>query len=241
MKRFVLYRRVSSEEQGDSGLGLEAQLPIIKHFTKDGVILHDFTEVQSAKDMNRPILKKAIEAVKLNDAILVVSKTDRLSRDVKDALTIIDDIGEKNLLCCDLPETSRLILTIFFALAEHERMLISLRTKLALDAKKERQERGEDENAPSGRKYGFKESDETKEKRRRTWMRKRGRVNDLVAHIIKEGEKEELSNSAIARKLNEAGCTAPRGGKFQSAQVQRIRQRMKPIVENHVDGKGETK
>lgn len=226
MKKYVCYRRVSSEEQGESGLGLKAQTPIIRHFTKDGKIIAAFKEVKSAKNMERPKLKQAIALVKKENAILVVSKTDRLSRNVIDALSIIDEIGEENLLCCDLPQTDRLTLTIFFALAEHERFMISLRTKLALDAKKKRRLEGNDPNQPSGRKKGYKVTERSKEKFRKTMEAKRKKIDDLTMHLLKESIEQQLSLKQTADKLNKAGCKAPRGGPVKEAHVFRLKQRL---------------
>lgn len=138
MKKFVSWRRVSTKKQEKSGLGLEAQKDIIGHFvnTEKGELIADFCEAYTGKDLNGCIeLKKAIEFSKANDAILIIAKSDRF-RNTIEALQIYDEMGEGKIYFCDLPHTDKFTLTIFFALAEREAMLISIRTKAALAVQK---------------------------------------------------------------------------------------------------------
>lgn len=140
MKRYIPYLRVSTETQKRSGLGLEAQRAIIEHYAKvDGAELgKEFVETESGKDIdNRPILKEAIEYCLENSFVLVVAKLDRLSRDVEHIFSIhkrLDGLFKS----CDLPTTDSLTLSIFAGLAQREREIISIRTKQALKAKKEK-------------------------------------------------------------------------------------------------------
>ena len=139
-KQFISYRRVSTEKQGASGLGLEAQTEIINYFVsrEGGEILSDFHEVHSGKDLNEcKELQKAMREAKKVGAVLVIAKTDRF-RNCQQALEVLDKMGEGNLMFCDIPHTDRFTLTLFFALAERERLITSIRTKQALKAKKER-------------------------------------------------------------------------------------------------------
>ncbi len=221
MKKYVIYRRVSSDMQGKSGLGLEGQTPIIGHFTKDGEILADFVEVQSAKNVNRPELKKALALTKKENAILVVAKADRLSRNVRDALEILDDLGEKNLLCCDCPETNRFMITMVFAFAEHERLLISIRTKAALEAKKERQIAGTDRNAPSGRTKGYNHSQETIDKIAIANRKAAKKPSEMVMNIAREKRGDGRTYAQIAEYLNSIKAESPSGKPFTMAQVRR--------------------
>lgn len=140
MKKYIAYYRVSTKKQGESGLGLDAQKAIIHHFVKDADLIAEYVEVRSGGSLEGRIeLRAAIDHAKRENATLIIAKADRLSRNVIDALTIFDELNE-NIKCCDMPaETSRFMLTMIFAFAEHERLLISLRTKAALDAKKERE------------------------------------------------------------------------------------------------------
>lgn len=156
MTKFVLYKRVSTDAQGKSGLGLEGQQMLLDLFTKDGEVIGSFTDIASgARLEGRPELDKAILQAVREDAVLIVSKADRLSRNVVNALTVLDRVGEANLMCCDCPDTNRLVLTMLFAFAEHERKLISMRTKAALAIVKIK---GSKSGRPIGRPIGAKVS-----------------------------------------------------------------------------------
>lgn len=135
--RYVSYLRVSTKRQGDSGLGLEAQRDIIRHFYPD--IEREFIEVRSGKNVSdRPVLSEAVEYCLSHDTVLVVAKVDRLTRDTRDGLEILERLNGR-IRFCDLPgEPDRFMLTLFFAFAERERALISIRTKGALKSAKER-------------------------------------------------------------------------------------------------------
>ena len=142
MKKFVSWRRVSTKRQGSSGLGLEAQKEIIRYFVEreGGELVADFKECYTGTDLNGCTeLKKAIALAKDNDAVLIIAKTDRF-RNTIEALQVYDDMGDGNIMFCDLPHTDKFTLTLFFALAEREALIVSIRTKQALAAKKARGE-----------------------------------------------------------------------------------------------------
>lgn len=142
MKKFVSWRRVSTKRQGSSGLGLEAQKEIIRYFIEreGGEWVADFKECYTGTDLNGCTeLKKAIALAKDNDAVLIIAKTDRF-RNTIEALQVYDDMGDGNIMFCDLPHTDKFTLTLFFALAEREALIVSIRTKQALAAKKARGE-----------------------------------------------------------------------------------------------------
>lgn len=131
-KKYVAYYRVSTERQGRSGLGLQAQKLIIQHYTADGEIMQEYKEVYTGKDLaGCTELRKAIEYCKDNHCVLIMAKSDRF-RNVKEALQILDELGEGNLICCDIPGADRFTFTIFFAIAEREAFNCSIRTKAAL-------------------------------------------------------------------------------------------------------------
>ena len=142
MKKFVSWRRVSTKSQNQSGLGLEAQKEIIRYFIEreGGELVADFEECYTGTDLNGCTeLKKAIALAKDNDAVLIIAKTDRF-RNTIEALQVYDDMGDGNIMFCDLPHTDKFTLTLFFALAEREALIVSIRTKQALAAKKARGE-----------------------------------------------------------------------------------------------------
>lgn len=143
MKKFVSWRRVSTKRQGSSGLGLEAQKEIIRYFIEreGGEWVADFKECYTGTDLNGCTeLKKAIALAKKNEAVLIIAKTDRF-RNTIEALQVYDDMGDRNIMFCDLPHTDKFTLTLFFALAEREALIVSIRTKQALAAKKAKGEK----------------------------------------------------------------------------------------------------
>ena len=142
MKKFISWRRVSTKKQGRSGLGLEAQKQMIDYFVgqENGNLIADYEEVYTGTELNGCTeLRKAIEHCKKENAILMIAKTDRF-RNTIEALQIYEEMGDGKIYFCDLPHTDKFTLTLFFALAEREALIVSIRTKSALDAKKARGE-----------------------------------------------------------------------------------------------------
>lgn len=132
---YVLWRRVSTEGQGESGLGLEGQVTIAKMFMgKDPVQI--FTDVFSGTKLRQcKGLWDAIALCREKNYVLVIAKTDRC-RNVQEALEILDAIGERNLIFCDLPSCDRFILTIMFAMWERQAIMGRINTKIALAERK---------------------------------------------------------------------------------------------------------
>lgn len=140
-RQYIVYYRVSTKQQGESGLGLEAQQSYIKHFYGNEKIIATYTEIASAKTITqRPVLQQAIHHCIEKNAVLLVAKIDRLSRKTEDALSIFSQLNER-LESCDVPHLDKFTLTLYMAIADRERELISLRTRQALAAKKARGEK----------------------------------------------------------------------------------------------------
>lgn len=142
-KKYVSWRRVSTKKQGGSGLGLEAQKEIIRYFIErdGGDWIADYEECYTGTDLSGCAeLKKAMDFARENNAVLIIAKTDRF-RNTIEALQVYDRMGDGNIMFCDLPHTDKFTLTLFFALAEREALIVSIRTKQALDAKKARGEK----------------------------------------------------------------------------------------------------
>ena len=140
--KYISWRRVSTFKQGRSGLGLEAQKEIIRYFVErdGGELIADYSECYTGKELSGcKELRKAMKYAKETGAILVIAKSDRF-RNCQEALGILDEMGEGNIEFCDLPHSDRFTLTLFWALAEREALITSIRTKQALAAKKERGE-----------------------------------------------------------------------------------------------------
>ena len=142
---FVAYYRVSTVQQGRSGLGLEAQKEAVSRYlaTQKRPLLAEFEEVESGKRSDRPQLAAALAACRSRRAVLVIAKLDRLARNVSFLLSVAEGAGEGGLVFCDLPTfppgaMGKFFLTVMAAVAELEAGLISQRTKSALAAAKAR-------------------------------------------------------------------------------------------------------
>ena len=132
---YIAYYRVSTQKQGQSGLGLEAQKAAVIQFTGncDNCVIGTYTDIESGKNNERPELLKAIAQAKLTGAKLLIAKLDRLSRNAAFILTLKD--SGVNLVCCDMPEANALTIGIMAIIAQQEREMISKRTREALQAK----------------------------------------------------------------------------------------------------------
>jgi DNA invertase Pin-like site-specific DNA recombinase len=146
MPDFIAYYRVSTDGQGRSGLGMEAQhAAVAKHIAGQpgGVLVAEFAEVESGKRNDRPQLAAALAACRARRAVLVIAKLDRLARNARFLLSVVEGCGEGGVTFCDLPQLpagpmSKFMLTIMAAVAELEAGLISQRTVAALAAAKAR-------------------------------------------------------------------------------------------------------
>lgn len=133
---FVAYYRVSTQRQGQSGLGLDAQQTMAEQHTlaRGGRVVACFTEVESGRKSSRPKLAEAVEACKQHGSVLLIATLDRLTRDTV-FLAKLREAGV-DFVCCDMPEADRFTINIMAAVAEKEAEAISLRTKRALAAKR---------------------------------------------------------------------------------------------------------
>src|SRR6516164_4918906 len=136
--KFVAYFRVSTDRQGKSGLGLEAQREAVMNYLNGGnwQLVGEFTEVESGKRSDRPQLAAALAACKRHKAKLVIAKLDRLSRNLAFIAALMDSGVE--FVAVDNPHANKLTVHILAAVAQHEREMIAQRTKDALAAAKAR-------------------------------------------------------------------------------------------------------
>lgn len=137
MKNYIIYYRVSTKKQGRSGLGLSAQKTMCENYLNgipNAKLIAEYTDIESGKDNNRTQLTKAITECKKQSATLVIAKLDRLSREVEFIFNLRN--SGVDFVCCDMPDFNTLTLGIFATIAQHERELISERTKKALAEKK---------------------------------------------------------------------------------------------------------
>lgn len=217
-RRYVVYLRVSTEDQGRSGLGLEAQKRDIDIFLSSfsdvpWEVLGEFIEVQSGGDNDRPQLAKALDMVRKNaGAELLVAKLDRLSRRVAFIANIIEDKKVK-LRVASMPNADTFQLHVYAALAEQERAFISARTKAALAAAKARGVKLGGNNDPAQKRN---------EARKATAVKEALKLKETVLALQNAG----MSLRGIAERLNAMGVKTARGAAWGPVQVQRVIQRV---------------
>ena len=136
--QLIGYYRVSTQRQGQSGLGLEAQKEQVRRYATSvaGDLLSEHVEVESGKVTTRPILAEAMAECRRRKAVLCIAKLDRLARNVSFVSTLLD--SKLEFVACDAPHATRMMLQILSVFAEHEARMISERTKAALAAARAR-------------------------------------------------------------------------------------------------------
>lgn len=220
---FVSYLRVSTQKQGQSGLGLEAQRKAVDDYLNGGDwnVIEEFVEIESGKNNKRPKLNEAIALCKASSATLVVAKIDRLTRDAAFLLNLKD--AGIDFIAADMPEANRLTIGIMALVAEQEREAISRRTKDALAAAKAR---GVQLGAYRGGKFvgrvGTKENAERASKSRTALYRIRAKEKfPMIEKVDPDGS---LSLRAIAQKLNELSVPTVSGkGVWNASTVKRLK------------------
>lgn len=210
MKKYVAYYRVSTPKQGESGLGLEAQKAAVKLFLQGSPIETEFIEVESGKKNNRLQLEAAIARAKLTGATLVIAKLDRLSRNAAFIFTLKD--SGVDFVCADMPDAHTLTIGIFAVLAQHERELISSRTRAALKAKKEQgYELGKPANLTTAGRLKGAAVGRSKALN--------SRENKQATHLILGERAKGASFQKIAEILNTLGYATSRGNRFAPGSV----------------------
>ena len=210
-KKYVSYLRVSTTKQN---YGLDSQLDIVNKWVAGrGEVISYFQEQVSGKIDNRPMLQKAIDECKKEGATLLITKLDRLSRNVA-FLFQLKDSGI-DIACCDLPDLNTLTLGIFATMAQHERELISKRTKEGLAVAKAKGKK-------IGRKKGYIRNKDITGKIKEALKAKVLMINKKAIKAARHFQEKGFNNSKIAKELNSLGFTASKGGLFQSIQVKRL-------------------
>ncbi|CAJ0892694.1 hypothetical protein AMST5_04241 [freshwater sediment metagenome] len=221
----VAYLRVSTQDQGRSGLGIEAQRAALERFAEaEGfAIVAEFVEVETGKGADaldrRPRLNAALAEARKRQCSVAVAKLDRLSRDVhfvsglmaQRVPFIVAELG---------PDVDPFVLHLYAALAEKERKLISDRTKRALEAAKARGVKlgGDRGGLAKGRDKGTAMSAAARK------AKAEERAAD-VAPIIRELQGGGASLRQIAAELTARGILTPRGSRWTAAAVKRAAER----------------
>ena len=216
MKRYVIYTRVSTEDQGKSGLGLEAQRRDIDIFLTNfseepWEVIGEFKDILSGKSDDRPQLAAALKLVRETGAELLIAKLDRLSRKVSFIASIMDD-KRVRLRVASMPFADNFQLHIYAALAEQERDFISKRTKAALAIAKEK-----------GRQLGGLR--DATMKRNAAIQEKAAAEARKVMQIVGPLRQSGRTLASIAGTLNDMQVATSRGGQWTAMQVKRVLER----------------
>ena len=231
--KFIAYYRVSTDKQGKSGLGLEAQQEAVRSYLNGGnwQLVAEVVEVESGKRNDRPKLQDALRLCRLHGATLIIAKLDRLARNVAFVSNLMESSVE--FTAVDFSQANRLTVHILAAVAEHEAAMISARTKAALAAAKARKTKqigglrpkhvvrfGERGNLPAVAKQGSDLGVKVRVKK----------ANDrasLVAPVIAELQASGATSlRQIAAGLNARGIKTARGGQWSAVQVHRVMERV---------------
>ncbi len=214
----VSYLRVSTAKQGASGLGLEAQRSAVADFTAAGghKLLTELVEVESGAKAARPQLAAALTSCRLHRATLVIAKLDRLARNVAFIANLMD--GAVEFVACDMPHANRLTLHLLAAIAEHEREMISQRTRAALQAAKARGVRLGNPNGAKALLEGCRAAAAASVVVRRA---KAAAHATAVAPALQGLMVRGFSHARMAGELNTRGVPSATGGRWYAEQVRR--------------------
>jgi DNA invertase Pin-like site-specific DNA recombinase len=222
--RYIAYHRVSTAQQGRSGLGLDAQRQAVRDFLNGGQweLLAEFTEVESGRRADRPELGKALAACRAHRAVLVIAKLDRLSRNAAFLLNLRDAGVE--FVAADMPGANRLTVGIMALVAEEEARMISARTRAALAAAKARGK------ALGGARVGAVERGRQiaavgAEAARAQALARAQDLKPILVEILAAGV---ASQNGIARELAARGIPTVRGGRWTGVQVGALLARLWP-------------
>ncbi len=211
---YISYYRVSTQQHGRSGLGLEAQQAAVATYLNGGQwsLIAEFTEIETGKGANaldkRPQLKSAIDACKKHKATLIIAKLDRLARNVHFVSGLLE--SGVDFICADMPQANKVMLQMYSVMAEWERDQISTRTKAALAAAKER-------GVILG-KAGAANLKRNIEERQQSAVEFALSLKPVI-----EGLKaQKLSQRAIVAELNRLNIKTMRGGQWSQVQLQRV-------------------
>lgn len=212
--KYVAYYRVSTKQQGESGLGLEAQRQAVHRYIAPENIDAEFQEIETGTNKKyRPKLAEAIALCKKHDATLLIAKLDRLARNVQFVSNLLD--SKVKFKAVDFPEANELTIHILSAIAQHEAKVISERIKSALAVKKQRGEK-------MGTPENLTDSDRMKGVEAVKHKAKTNENNMKALAFIKKSINVKFTLQGVALELNQAGFKTSLGKSFSPVQVKRL-------------------
>ena len=215
-EQYVSYLRVSTQKQGFSGLGLEAQKEIIENFLHDKIPIAEFVEVESGRKTNRPKLKDALALCRTTGSTLIVAKLDRLARNVSFLSNLLE--SDVEIVFCDFPQANKMVLHILAAISQYEAELTASRTKAALQAKKARGAKlGNPEHLLDKHEQAIANSNKTNSEKA-----KKNPNNKRAVAFLKVMISQGKSLTEMTDILNSEGFVTAQGCKFVPATVRRL-------------------
>lgn len=215
-EEYVSYLRVSTQKQGYSGLGLEAQKEIIKKYLHEKNPISEFVEVESGRKTNRPKLKDALALCRKTGATLIVAKLDRLARNVSFLSNLLE--SDVEIVFCDFPQANKMVLHILAAISQYEAELTASRTKAALQAKKARGAKlGNPEHLLDKHEQAIANSNKTNKNKARN-----NPNNKRAVGLLKVLVSQNMTLQQMTDTLNDEGFVTANGCKFVPATVQRL-------------------
>ena len=215
-EQYVSYLRVSTQKQGYSGLGLEAQKEIIKNYLHDKTPIAEFTEIESGRKTDRPKLKEALTQCRTTGATLIVAKLDRLARNVSFLSNLLE--SDVEIVFCDFPQANKMVLHILAAISQYEAELTAQRTKAALQAKKARGAKlGNPEHLMNKHKQAIANSNKSNSEKA-----KKNPNNKRAVAFLKVMISQGKSLTEMTDILNSEGFVTAQGCKFVPATVRRL-------------------
>jgi len=224
-RKFIAYYRVSTQKQGRSGLGLDAQREAVANYLNGGKwkLVEEIVEVESGKRNDRPALARALHLCQIHNATLIIAKLDRLARNVAFTANLME--SKLDFVAVDYPDANRLTIHILAAVAEHEARLISARTKDALAAAKTRGTRLGSHSEWHRRHREMIAAQATKGNQA-SLLKRRAAFREWAAGIRPEIESIKADGASslrqIAAMLNNRGIPTRRGGEWTAVQVARV-------------------
>lgn len=217
-QHFIAYYRVSTDRQGRSGLGLDAQREAVAQFLSGNAatVIAEFVEIESGGKSDRPKLRDALDACQRGKATLLIAKLDRLARSVAFISALME--AKTNFLAVDMPHASRLVLHVMAAFAEHEREMIRERTKAALAAAKARGVRLGVNGVILAARHKADATEFAVQ------------VQGGIVSAVVSGAR---TTREIADHLNAAGVSSRQGGRWHPANIARVLRRLdiaRPVV-----------
>jgi DNA invertase Pin-like site-specific DNA recombinase len=220
LQKYVAYYRVSTQRQGKSGLGLEAQQAAVQGFLTghpDAQVIAEFVEIESGRKSDRVKLQGAMLMARMTKAVLLIAKLDRLARDAHFLLGL--EKAGVEFIAVDMPFANRMTIGVMALVAEEEARAISARTKAALAARKAR-------GLPLGNPATLRPADPAVLVRARAaWSAKAAEHAAMVLPAIQEMRAAGLSLRATAEEMTARGFATAQGGQWTAAQVSAVLRR----------------